>query len=196
MFYDYEGINSINYSVLSLVPLMWGMRRDKYGLILYESNSHIIKELTDERDIEPILEELIGMITSTTTEMEKRFKGTIDSSTWGGTVPNKSLQWAYDQLTEASDRSERICFIFSDFVLTEPGKETTESLQNYALIEKMKNDGVHVLACVSPLAYKDIFRPYTIFAIEKLRKIECPIAETYRPSTFLEMTHAFMDEIS
>ena len=196
MFYDYEGINSINYSVLSLVPLMWGMRRDKYGLILYESNSHIIKELTDERDIEPILEELIGMITSTTTEMEKRFKGTIDSSTWGGTVPNKSLQWAYDQLTEASDRSERICFIFSDFVLTEPGKETTESLQNYALIEKMKNDGVHVLACVSPLAYKDIFRPYTIFAIEKLRKIGCSIAETYRPSTFLEMTHAFIDEIS
>jgi len=196
MFYDYEGINSINYSVLSLIPLMWGLRRDKYGLILYESNSHIIKELTDEKDIEPILEELIGMITSTTTEMEKRFKGTTDSATWGGTVPNKSLQWAYDQLTEASDRSEKICFIFSDFVLTEPGKETTESLQNYALIEKMKNDGVHVLACISPLAYKDIFRPYTISAIEKLRKIGCPIAETYRPSTFLEMTHAFIDEMN
>ena len=196
MFYDYEGINSINYSVLSLVPLMWGLRRDKYGLILYESNSHIIKELTDERDIEPILEELIGMITSTTTEMEKRFKSTTDSATWGGTVPNKSLQWAYDQLTEASDRSEKICFIFSDFVLTEPVKETTESLQNYALIEKMKNDGVHVLACVSPLAYKDIFRPYTISAIEKLRKIRCSIAETYRSSTFLEMTHAFINEIN
>jgi hypothetical protein len=136
------------------------------------------------------------MITSTTTEMEKRFKGTTDSATWGGTVPNKSIQWAYDQLTEAGDRSERICFIFSDFVLTEPGKETADSLQNYALIEKMISDGVHVLACVSPLAYRDIFRPYTVSSINKLRKIGCPIAETYRPSTFLEMVHTFIDEIN
>jgi hypothetical protein len=195
MFYDYEGMNSINYSILSLVPLMWGLRRDKYGLILYESNSHVMKELTDERDIEPILEELIEMITSTTTEMEKRFKGTADSSTWGGTVPNKSLQWGYDQLIESGDRSEKICFIFSDFVLTEPGKETPESLKNYALVEKMINEGIHVLACVSPLAYRDIFRPYAISSINKLRNIGCPIAETYRPSNFLEMIQLFIDEL-
>ena len=196
MFYDYEGMNSINYSILSLVPLMWGLRREKYGLILYESNSHIMKELTDERDLEPILEELIEMITSTTTEMEKRFKGTADSTTWGGTVPNKSLLWACNQLTDVSERSEKICFIFSDFVLTEPGKETPESLQNYALIEKMIDDGVNVLACVSPLAYRDIFKPYAISSINKLKAMGCPVTETYRPGTFLEMVQTFIDEIS
>ncbi|MBN1683541.1 hypothetical protein JW865_08335 [Candidatus Bathyarchaeota archaeon] len=196
MFYDYEGINSINYSILSLIPLMWGLRNDKWGLILYESNSHIIKDLTDERDIEKILEELISMITMTTTQMEYHFRGTRDGPTWGGTIPNKSFEWAYDQLIEASDRSDRICFIFSDFVINEPGKESEESKKNYEIIKRMINENIKVFAGISPLAYKEIFRPYSVVAIDKLLKMGIPVIETYYPSVFLDKAHEWLNEIS
>jgi hypothetical protein len=195
MFYDFEGINSVNYSILSLIPLMWGLRNDKWGLILYESNSHVIKDLTDEMDLEPVLEQMLDMITMTTTQMEFRFRGTVEGSTWGGTVPNKSIQWAYDQLAEASEKSDRICFYFSDFVLTDPGKDDIENRQNYEVIGRMLDDGIRVFAGISPLAHKEIFRPYTASAIDKLRKLGVPTADTYIPSQFLEKAHAFLDEV-
>ncbi len=195
MFYDYEGINSVNYSILSLIPLMWGLRNDKWGLILYESNSHVIKDLTDEIDIEPILEQLLDMITMTTTQMEFRFRGTIDGSTWGGTIPNKSIQWAYEQLTDASERNDRICFYFSDFVLSDPSKDTDETMKNYETIRKMQDDGIRVFAGISPLAHREIFRPYTETAILKLKKMGIPMADTYYPNEFLEKAHIFLNEV-
>ncbi len=194
MFYDLEGINSISYSVLSMVPLMWGLRREKYGLCLYESNSHIVKDLYEEINIMPALEDLISMVTMTTTEMEKRFSGGVSKMTWGGTVPGKSLQWAYDQITDISDRSDRVVFIFSDFVLTQPGEMTEENLQNYYILERMIDLGVRVCACVSPLAHKSIFRPYTNESLKKMKKIGIHQTETYKPSSFLEEAQSFIEE--
>jgi len=194
MFYDLEGINSISYSVLSLVPLMWGLRREKYGLCLYESNSHIVKDLYEEINIMPALEDLIGMVTMTTTEMEKRFSGGLSKMTWGGTVPGKSLQWAYEEITDISDRSDRLVFIFSDFVLTQPGEMTEENEQNYYILERMVDLGVRVCACVSPLAHKSIFRPYTSESLHRLNKIGIRRVDTYKPSSFLEEAQSFIEE--
>jgi len=194
MFYDLEGINSISYSVLSLVPLMWGLRREKYGLCLYESNSHIVKDLYEEINIMPALEDLIGMVTMTTTEMEKRFSGSLSKMTWGGTVPGKSLQWAYEEITDISDRSDRLVFIFSDFVLTQPGEMTEENEQNYYILERMIDLGVRVCACVSPLAHKSIFRPYTSESLHRLKKIGIRRVDTYKPSSFLEEAQNFIEE--
>jgi hypothetical protein len=146
-------------------------------------------------DLEPVLEQLLDMITMTTTQMEFRFRGTVDGSTWGGTVPNKSIQWAYDQLIDVSERSDRICFYFSDFVLTDPSKDSDENKHNYEVIQKMLNDGIRVFAGVSPLAHKEIFRPYTASAINRLMKIGVPMGDTYIPSQFLEKAHAFLDEV-
>jgi len=195
MFYDLEGINSISYSVLSLVPLMWGLRREKHGLCLYESNSHIIKDLYEEINIMPALEDLIGMVTMTTTEMEKRFSGGLSKMTWGGTVPGKSLQWAYEEITDISDRSDRLVFIFSDFVLTQPGEMTEENEQNYYILERMVDLGVRVCACVSPLAHKSIFRPYTSESLHRLKKIGIRRVDTYKPSSFLEEAQNFIEEL-
>jgi len=194
MFYDLEGINSISYSVLSLVPLMWGLRREKHGLCLYESNSHIVKDLYEEINIMPALEDIIGMVTMTTMEMEKRFSGGLSKMTWGGTVPGKSLQWAYEQITDISDRSDRLVFIFSDFVLTQPGEMTEKNEQNYYILERMVDLGVRVCACVSPLAHKSIFRPYTSESLHKLKKIGIRRVDTYKPSLFLEEAQSFIEE--
>jgi hypothetical protein len=194
MFYDLEGINSISYSVLSLVPLMWGLRKEKHGLCLYESNSHVIKDFLEEVNLNNILEDLVTMVTMTTTEMERKFSGGFTSMTWGGTVPGKSLQWAYDEITDISDRSDRIVFIFSDFVLTQPGEATEQSIQNYHILERMTEMGVRVCACVSPLAYRSIFRPYTKESLENMRRMGIRMIDTYKPIKFLDDVHAFIEE--
>jgi hypothetical protein len=58
----------------------------------------------------------------------------------------------------------------------------------------MLDDGIRVFAGISPLAHKEIFRPYTALAIDKLSKMGVPMADTYIPSQFLERAHAFLDE--
>lgn len=193
MFYDLEGINSISYSVLSMVPLMWGLRREKFGLCLYESNTHIVKDLYEEINIIPIMEDLIDMLTCTTTQMEKKYCGGLASMTWGGTVPGKSLKWAYDQITEINDRSDRMVYIFSDFVLSQPGEQTKENLENYYILEQMLDMGVRVCACVSPLAKKSIFRPYTNESLKRLSDIGLYMADTYSPTKFLDQAHDFIE---
>jgi hypothetical protein len=192
MFYDLEGINSISYSIMSMVPLLWGLKREKYGLCFYESNTHIVKDFYDEVNVNPILEDLVSMMFLTTTEMEKRYSHGLTSMTWGGTLPGKSLEWGYDQITEISERGDRMVFIFSDFVLTQPGEETEESRENYRILQRMTDMGVRVCACVSPLAHKSIFRPYTQRSIAEMKKLGITMIDTYKPSIFLEEVQKFI----
>ncbi len=194
MFYDLEGLNSITYSIMSMVPLIWGLRREKYALTLYESNSHIVKDFYEEVDMMPIAEDLISMMFCTTTEMEKRYCQGFTSMTWGGTVPGKSLKWAYDEITSINDRSDRLVFIFSDFVLTQPGENTQQNSENYEILQKMIDQGVRVCACVSPLARKSIFRPYTKQSLAEMEKLGIFMADTYRPSNFLDQANEFISE--
>jgi hypothetical protein len=193
MFYDLEGVNSINYSILSMVPLLWGLKNEKYGLVFYESNTHVMKDLYQEKAIEPILEDLVEIISCNTTDMERLLGNKISSMTWGGTIPNKSIKWTYDLFTDINDRSDRICFIFSDFVFTEPGKETEKTKENYKILEQMVNQGIRVCACISPLAYKEIFRPYTEYTLDILDKIGINKIDTYNPTNFLEEVHSFLE---
>jgi hypothetical protein len=179
---------------MSLVPLIWGLRREKSALTLYESNSHIIKDFYEEVDVLPIAEDLISMMFCTTTEMEKRYCQGFTSMTWGGTVPGKSLQWAYDEITSINDRSDRMVFIFSDFVLTQPGENTQQNKDNYEILQKMLDQGVRVCACVSPLAKKSIFRPYTRQSLADMEKLGIFMANTYRPSDFLDQANEFISE--
>ena len=104
------------------------------------------------------------------------------------------MNWAYEEITEINDRSDRITFIFSDFVLSEPGQETKETLDNYRTIEKMTNMGVRVCACVSPLAHKSLFHTYTKGTLEKLREMGVSIINTYSPTKFLEEAQKFIEE--
>ena len=195
MFYDLEGLNSITYSIMSIVPLLWGLRREKYALTLYESNSHIVKDFYEEIDVMPVLDDLISMMFCTTTEMEKRYCSGFTSMTWGGTVPGKSLKWAYDEITDINDRSDRLVFIFSDFVLTQPGEENPQNTENIQVLERMIDQGVRVCACVSPLAHKSIFRPYTRRSIDDMAKLGIYMADTYRPSFFLDQVNEFISQV-
>jgi hypothetical protein len=193
MFYEMNGVNSIQYSIMALVPLIYSLRREKYGLALYESNSHIQKDLYEDSNLDEHLDCLLSLATSTTSDVEKTFCRTRGSQTWGGTVPNKSLKWALEHLEEAGSRGERLCFFFSDFVLEEPDEQTPEKMENYRVIEMMRDRGIRVLACVSPLAYGELFSPYTKHSLTKIEEAGCNIIETMRPREFMEGVQAFLE---
>jgi hypothetical protein len=193
MFYELEGLTSIHYSVLSLVPLLWSLRQEKYGVIFYESNSHIQKDLDEERDADPIIDNLLLLVTSTTGDVERSIRGTRGTQTWGGTVPRMSLRWAMEQLESSAERVDRICFYFSDFVLQDPGDDP--QLEYYNIMERMVSQGIHVAACVSPLASGKIFSPYTKETLERVRAAGGRIFETVKPSVFLEEMQDFIENL-
>jgi hypothetical protein len=193
MFYELEGLTSIHYSVLSLVPLLWSLRQEKYGLIFYESNSHIQKYLHEEGDIDTILDNLLLLVTSTTGDVERSIRGTRGAQTWGGTVPRMSLRWTMEQLESSAERVDRICFYFSDFVLQDPGDDP--QLEYYHIMERMVGQGIHVVACVSPLASGKVFSPYTKETLERVRAAGGTIIETVKPSDFLEEVQSFLESL-
>ena len=195
MFYQSEGLTSIHYSVMSLVPLLWSLRNEKYGLIFYESNSHVQKEIDIEDNPDDIIDNLLLLITAGTGDVEKILRGTKGSQTWGGTVPNQSLKWAFDQLDRTDERSDRICFFFSDFVLEDPSAEVFEKMENYLTIKRMIDRGVRVITCVSPLAKGEIFSPYTKNVLPLLKEAGCEFINTYTPSGFLDKVQSFMEKL-
>ena len=191
MFYQNEGLSSIHYSIMSLVPLLWSLRNEKYGLIFYESNSHVQKDIHDEINIDHLLDKMLLLVTSSTNDVEKSFRGSQGSQTWGGTVPNKSLEWALDQFDEVSERTDRICFYFSDFVLKDPDANAARQSEIFTMIDGMMGQGIHVVACVSPVAKSDLFHPYTKEVLESIKETGTRMIETYKPSDFLEEVQAF-----
>jgi hypothetical protein len=186
MFYQWEGLTSIHYSVMSLVPLIWSLRAEDFGLVLYESNSHVQKEIQEQGNVDELIDGLLILVTSTTAEVEKSLRGTNGARTWGGTIPNRSLKWAFDQLDSSGERAERICFYFSDFVLEDPDSTSEEKMENYEVMTRMAERGIHVVACVSPLAKCEIFAPYTEKVLKLLVEAGCEMLETIRPSEFLD----------
>ena len=195
MFYQSEGLSSIHYSIMSLVPLLWSLRNEKYGLIFYESNSHVQKDIHDEFNIDTLLDRMLLLVTSSTSDVEKSFRGSQGSQTWGGTVPNKSLEWALDQYDEVSERTDRICFYFSDFVLKDPDANSIKQSDIFLLIDRMIDMGIHVVACVSPVSKSDIFHPYTKEVLKSIRETGARMIETYKPSDFLEEIQEFFAEL-
>jgi hypothetical protein len=191
MFYELEGLTSINYSVTSMVPLLWSLHKENYGVTLYESNSHIQKDIHEDRDIDVIIDDLLTLIMSNTADVEKMVRGTQGTQTWGGTVPTASLNWAFDQLDDIGDRTEKYCFYFSDFVLQDPFDKM--NMKNYDIIKRMIHKGIRVLGCVSPLAYGTLFQPYTKETIRRFKESGVTFIETTAPSKFLENIEQFIN---
>jgi hypothetical protein len=193
MFYQWEGLTSIHYSVMSLVPLLWSLRGEDFGVVLYESNSHVQKDLQEQGDVEELIDGLLVLVTATTGEVEKSLRGAMGARTWGGTVPNQSLKWALERLESSGERAERICVYFSDFVLEDPDSTSEEKTENYEVVRRMVDRGIHVVACVSPLARCEIFSSYSEKVLKLLKEAGCEMLETLRPSEFLDEVQRLLE---
>jgi hypothetical protein len=152
-----------------------------------------LKDIYEYKDEMQLIDTLLTLVTSTTTELEKNIGATKSSQYWGGTVPNTSLKWGLEKLDEVRDRSEKICFFFSDFALEEPGAERPEKLENYKILGEMIERGIRVVACVSPLAYNELFTVYTEPVLSQVKKLGCYMVETTKPSEFLSKIQALLE---
>lgn len=180
-----DALNSIQYSVLCLIPLLYAFRRERYGLTLFESNTHVIKDLYQSKDEDEMIDTLLFLASSTCTEAQRHFGGEMGE--WGGTVPGASLRWAKDQLDSIRDRSEKLCFVLSDFQLEEMDKSgKLRNVENYDLLRRMNLEGFRVFACASPLAYESRFASYTEVPLGKVKEAGCEILSTKDAREFME----------
>jgi hypothetical protein len=191
MYVRHDMTRSINKTVLALLPLMHALRGLKFGLAFFESNTHIVKELFDEKDEDQLLSTLLFLATASEVELWKDFwSKKKDQRIYGGTAPNMSLIWAKSQLSELHDRSVKICFIFSDFMFA----DSTDS-EEYQTIKSMLELGIKVVACVSPLSFNDKLREHTTPILSSLRRMGCEIILTTTPRDFLRRMELILERI-
>jgi len=97
------------------------------------------------------------------------------------------------QLEESDARTDKICFYFSDFVLQYPGDKPP--VESHEIIGRMVEQGMRVVACVSPLAGGRIFSPYTREPLLRVEAAGAEIIETSTPSDFLEGLQVFLESL-
>ena len=78
-------------------------------------------------------------------------------------------------------------------MLRDPGDRP--QTENYEIIGRMVERGIHVVACVSPLANGKIFSPYTKDSLERIREAGAEVIETSTPSDFLEGLQVFLESL-
>lgn len=196
MHFELNGISSMHYSILCLVPLVFAFRLQNYGLALFESNTHVIKEMYEERDWDTIVDTLISLIPMSCTDMQKKFATDVSPDEWGGTVPNSSLSWTNEQLKLAKKKSSKFCFVFSDFQFEEPDVEDPKRAENYRLMKEMVDEGIKVFACVSPVTYLSKFTPFSQPVLEKMKETGCEILSVANPRNFLENVRDIIEKSS
>ncbi|MFQ6074951.1 MAG: vWA domain-containing protein [Candidatus Bathyarchaeia archaeon] len=190
-----SGINSLQYAAMSLIPLLWIFRKEKYGVAFFESNTHIIKDLLEDRDEDNIIDIILDTAVSNSIDLQKSFLSsrfqseTRVTSEWGGTVPNSGLRWASEQLRRIRDRSTRICYLFTDAIFEDPEatpEEAEKKAENYEIIRDMVNSGIRVFVCLSPVAYEERHKKYVEPTTEKLKETGCGFLLSKDPREFLE----------
>lgn len=190
-----SGINSLQYTAMSLIPLLWIFRKEKYGVAFFESNTHVIKDLLEEKDEDKIIDIVLDTAVSKSFDLQKSFlpsrfqSETRVASEWGGTVPNSGLRWASDKLVKIRDRSVRTCYLFTDAIFEDPEadpEEAAKKAENYEIIRDMVNRGIRVFVCLSPVAYEERHKKYVDPTTEKLKETGCELLLAKDPVKFLE----------
>ncbi len=192
MYIEYEKTRSISYTMLGLIPLIHALRRLRYGLALFESNTHVIKDLYSTKSEDEIIDTLLFLGTSPADDIWKRLWMRRESGerTWGGTSPNMSFMWANEQFKKCQDRTIKVCFIFSDFAL----KDTPES-EEYQTVKSMLENGVKVFACVPPIAFNEKLSEYVTPIITNFRRMGCEFITINEPREFLQKLGPIFDKL-
>ena len=192
MYIEYGKTRSISYTMLALIPLIHALRRLRYGLALFESNTHVIKDLYSTKSEDNIIDTLLFLGTSPADEIWKRLWMRRESGekTWGGTSPNMSLTWANEQFKKFQDRSIKVCFIFSDFAF----KDTPES-EEYQTVKSMLENGVKVFACVPPIVFNEKMEEYVKPIISNFKRMGCEFITAKEPREFLQTLRPALDQL-
>ena len=84
------------YMAISATMLIYSLRRDEFGITFFESNTHVLKNLDEEVNLEKIADELLSIKAK------------------GGTRLQSALEWANKQFKDHSNSREKLNVLFTD----------------------------------------------------------------------------------
>jgi len=84
------------YMAICVTMLVYGMRKDEIGVAFFESDTHVLKKLSEKIDLEKLADDLLTV------------------SAKGGTRLQSALEWANKQFKESSSSREKLNVLFTD----------------------------------------------------------------------------------
>jgi Mg-chelatase subunit ChlD len=84
------------YMAICTVMLIYGMRKDELAIVFFESNTHKVKDIDEDIDLEELADELLSV------------------KARGGTRIQRALEWARNQFQKKGYTKEKINVLFTD----------------------------------------------------------------------------------
>lgn len=97
---------------IAVMVLIGSLRADEVAICFFESNTHVVKEFGDEKNLEDVADEL------------------LDLHATGGTRVQAALSWGARQL-EQTITEFKICFLLTDCMFFEKEQEIKKELEAY-----------------------------------------------------------------
>ena len=88
--------DKLAYMSICITMLCYGLRKDELAITFFESNTHVLKEMTQKIDLEKLADELLSI------------------KAQGGTRIQNALEWARKQFKEAAQSREKLNVLFTD----------------------------------------------------------------------------------
>ncbi len=88
--------DKLAYMAICVTMLVYGMRKDELAITFFESDTHVLKEMTKNVDLEKIADDLLNVEAK------------------GGTIIQKALEWAREQFKKKSNSREKLNVLFTD----------------------------------------------------------------------------------
>jgi len=103
---------------IAVMVLIGSLRADEVAICFFESNTHVVKEFGDEKDLEDVANEL------------------MDLTARGGTRVQAALEWGAKQL-EQTNVEMKVCFLLTDCMFSEKQNQIKKEMEAY-LNQKVK----------------------------------------------------------
>jgi Mg-chelatase subunit ChlD len=97
---------------IAVMVLIGTLRAEEVAICFFESNTHVVKEFGDEKDLEDVADEL------------------LDLKARGGTQVQRALEWGARQLEETNSEL-KVCFLLTDCEFFEQKQQIVKELESY-----------------------------------------------------------------
>jgi Mg-chelatase subunit ChlD len=97
---------------IAVMVLIGSLRTEEVAICFFESNTHIVKEFGDEKELEDVADEL------------------MDLSARGGTRVQAALKWGASQL-EQTNVEMKVCFLLTDCMFSESQEQIRKEMEAY-----------------------------------------------------------------
>ena len=115
--------DKLAYMAICVTMLCYGMRKDELGVTFFESDTHKVKDIDEEIDLEHLADELLSV------------------KARGGTRVQRALEWARIQFQKKGRTKEKLNVLFTDAMIYDFNEAIEE-------IKKLKSIGVKLILVV------------------------------------------------